>query len=137
VDYRVLTVNREFGSGGGRIALYYNVLGSGTASDLGTAPVSAAYVSTDSDTPGIFAFGSNGTADVSYTSLWAHGNYDTVTPGVVWNSSIATHDLPASLYRSAKPSWWTAGKAWPWVGPDLDPRVQTLPAKARADALAQ
>jgi hypothetical protein len=127
----------QFDTGDTHMTVIGNVLGSGTASDLGTAPVSAAYVSTDSDTPGIFAFGSNGTADVSYTSLWAHGNYDTVTPGVVWSSSIATHDLPASLYRASKPSWWTAGKAWPWVGPDLDPRVQTLPAKARSDTLGQ
>jgi hypothetical protein len=26
--------------------------------------------------------------------FWLHGNYDTVTPGVVWNPSIATQVLP-------------------------------------------
>lgn len=127
----------QFDTGDINMTVIGNVLGSDATSDLGTAPISAAYVSTNSDKAGIFAFGASGTADVSYTSLWAHGNYDTVTPGVVWSSSIATHDLPASLYRSTRPNWWAAGKAWPWVGPDLNPRVQTLPAKARSDAAGQ
>jgi hypothetical protein len=111
-----------------------NVFGSSSASDLGTAPVSQVLVGTDSDTASIYRFGDDGQADVSYTSLWAHGNYDTVTGDVVWSSSIATREIPASLYLKAKPAWWTAGTPWPWVGPDLEPRVQSLPAKARAEA---
>ena len=127
----------QFDKGDLNMTVIGNVLGSNAANDLGTAPVSQTYVSTDSNVAGIFTFGqgSDATSDVSYTSLWAHGNYDMVTPGVVWNSSITTHDLPASLYRSSKPSWWPASNAWSWVGPELDPRVQTLPAKARSDAL--
>ena len=127
-------ISLQFDTGDINMSAVGNVFGSSSASDLGTAPVSQAVVGTDSNTASIYQFGDNGKADVSYTSLWAHGNYDTVTPGVVWNASIATHDVPASLYLAAKPAWWPANSAWPWVGPDLDPRVQTLPAKARSDS---
>jgi hypothetical protein len=118
-----------------------NVLGSAAATSLGTAPVSATYVGAGPDTPSIFELGVNashdgaGMADVAYTSLIAHGNYDTVTGGVKWSDAIATHELPASLYRTAKPAWWPAGTAWPWAGPDVTPMIGALPAKARADSL--
>lgn len=125
----------QFDTGDINMTVIGNVLGSETATDLGTAPVSTTYIGTNSNTPSIFTFGSNGKADVAYTSLWWHGNYDTVTPGVVWNPSITTQVLPASLYLSAKPAWWPAGNAWPWAGSDLNPRVGTLPAKARSDLL--
>jgi hypothetical protein len=127
----------QFDTGDINMTVIGNVLGSSAATDLGTGPVSRAYISADSNTACIFTFGSNGKSDVSYTSLWAHGNYDSVTPGVVWNPSIATHELPVSLYRATKPSWWSASSAWPWVGPDLTPMVQTLPAKARSDAMGR
>ena len=125
----------NFDTGDINMTVIGNVLGSSTATDLGTAPVSKVYVTTSSDTAGIFTFGSSGKSDVSYTSLRWHGNYDTVTPGVVWNPSISTQQLPASLYLSAKPAWWPSGSAWPWAGSDLSPMVGTLPAKARSDAL--
>jgi hypothetical protein len=111
-----------------------NVLGSATATSLGTAPVSSVYVGSNSDTPCIFELG--GTGDISYTSLVAHGNYDTVTAGIKWSDTIATRTLPASLYRMAKPAWWPAANPWPWVGSDLTPMVGTLPARARSDSLA-
>jgi hypothetical protein len=125
----------QFDTGDINMSVVGNVLGSSTATDLGTAPVSSTYIGTDSNTPSIYTFGSSGKSDVSYTSLWWHGNYDTVTPGVVWNPSIATQVLPASLYLSTKPAWWPAGNTWPWAGSDLTPRVGTLPAKARSDSL--
>jgi hypothetical protein len=112
-----------------------NVLGSSAANDLGTAPVSKTYVGTESDTPAIIELGDASTTDVAYTTLWSHANYDTVTPGVVFNPKIAARTLPASLYLSAKPAWWPAGKAWPWAGSDLTPMVGALPAKERSDAL--
>jgi hypothetical protein len=118
-----------------------NVLGSATATDLGTAPVSATYIGTGPDTPSILELGDNanhdgvGMADVAYTSLWWHGNYDTVNHAVMWNPSIAARTLPPSLYLSGKPAWWPAGSAWPWAGADLSPMVGTLPAKSRSDAL--
>jgi hypothetical protein len=109
-----------------------NVLGSSATNDLGTAPVSGVYMSADSGSSSIFEIDQ---ADVAYTSLWSHANYDTVTPGVVYNPSITTKTLPASLYLSGKPAWWPSGKAWPWAGSDLTPMVGELPAKARSDSL--
>ncbi|HEY3233934.1 MAG TPA: hypothetical protein VGJ84_04425 [Polyangiaceae bacterium] len=112
-----------------------NVFGSSAANDLGTAVRSSAYISANSNTPTIYAFGPQGTAEVAYKTLWWQGNYDTVTPGVVWNPMVPTQTIPASLYLSAKPTWWPATSTFPWAGADLTPMVGTLPAKARSDAL--
>jgi hypothetical protein len=106
-----------------------NVLGSATASDLGTAPVSAVYAGSDNGVPTVFLIG--GTADVSWTSLFAHGNYDTVNGRVMWDPANPVRTLPNSLYLTARPAWWPAASPWPWVGPDLTPMVGGLPAKAR------
>jgi hypothetical protein len=131
----------QFDSGDINMTVIGNVLGSSSSNDLGTAPVSNTYIGTGPDNSSIYELGDNanhngvGMADVAYTSLWWHGNYDTVTPGVVWNPSISTRTIPASLYLSAKPGWWPANTAWPWAGPDLNPMVGTLPAKARSDAM--
>jgi hypothetical protein len=59
------------------------------------------------------------------------GNYDTVSNRARWeatevpsglsflaNPVPASHDLPASFYLSAKPSWWGA-MPWPAIGPDV------------------
>jgi hypothetical protein len=131
----------QFDAGDLNMTVVGNVLGSSSSNDLGTAPVSATYIGSGPGTACIFELGDNsshnglGTADVSYTTLWWHANYDTVTPGVVYNPAISPRSLPASLYRPTKPAWWPAGGAWPWVGSDLNPMVGSLPAKARADAL--
>jgi hypothetical protein len=78
---------------------------------------------------------------VAWTSLWLHGNFDTVNKKTMWNASpltanlpASTQALPASLYYAAKPRWWPAGAAWPWVGPDLSPKVGSLPAQQRSNA---
>ena len=67
------------------------------------------------------------------------GNYDVVTNAVQWNSSEAApaaiafananfstsyfnglaHTLPHSLIYGSTPAFWTAGKAWPPIGPDI------------------
>jgi hypothetical protein len=124
----------EFGAGDIDMTVVGNVLGSSAATDLGTAPISTTAVGTGSDSPSIIELGDASKTDVAYTSLWMHGNYDTVTRGVTWSPSIATHTLPASLYLSGKPAWWPAGSAWPWVGSDLTPMVGALPAKTRSDS---
>ncbi|HEY5285375.1 MAG TPA: hypothetical protein VIM14_21455 [Polyangia bacterium] len=62
--------------------------------------------------------------------MHSHGNFDTVNGKVMWNSSIATQVLPASLYYKTKPAWWPAGSAWPWTGPECTPMVGTLQAQA-------
>jgi hypothetical protein len=123
----------EFDAGDVDMTVIGNVLGSATATSLKTAPVSSLYIGTSSDTPCIFELG--GSSDVSQTSLIAHGNYDTVNASVMWSPSIATHTLPASLYRTAKPAWWPSANPWPWAGSDLSPMVGTLPAKSRSDSL--
>ena len=106
----------QFDTGDLDMTVIGNVLGSSTATDLGTAPVSAIYIANGSTWGAIFDFGANGKSDVSYTSLWLHGNYDTVNKSTIWSSTIATRTLPASLYLAAQPTWWPAGTAWPWAG---------------------
>ncbi|MFY9852838.1 MAG: hypothetical protein WAK26_03050 [Terracidiphilus sp.] len=75
----------------------------------------------------------------AWSTLMRWGNYDTVNAGVQWNSTEASpasatylnanftssyfstlaHTLPASLYYASAPSWWTSGKNWPSIGPDV------------------
>jgi hypothetical protein len=125
----------QFDNGDLNMTVIGNVLGSSASNDLGTAPVSAVYIGTDSGSPSIFELGSAGKSDIAYTSLWWHANYDTVTPGVVYNPAITPKTLPSSLYLSGKPAWWPAGVAWPWAGSDLAPMVGSLPAKTRSDSV--
>jgi hypothetical protein len=131
----------QFDSGDIDMTVVGNVLGSSTATNLGTAPVSTAYVATGPGPSSIFEVGDNanhngmGMSDVAYSSLFWHANYDTVNRAVVFNPSIVTRVLPASLYLSARPAWWPPGTAWPWAGSDLSPMVGSLPAKARSDLL--
>lgn len=35
------------------------------------------------------------------------------------NSVPGSHTLPASFYYSSQPSWWSSGKPWPLIGPDV------------------
>ncbi len=121
-----------------------NVLGSSKATDLATAALSSTYVGWGPSTFSIFQLADDanhdttaqeGMADVSYTTLWLLGNYDTVNMAVTWNAMSPLKTLPSSLYLSSKPAWWPAASAWPWAGSDLSPMVGTLPAKARSDML--
>jgi hypothetical protein len=125
----------QFDTGDINMTVVGNVLGSSSATDLGTADLSSVFITTGSSQAGIFTFGSNGMSDVSFTTLWWHANYDTVLPGVRQNPDIDVSELPASLYLADRPAWWPAGTPWPWAGSDLDPMVGTLPAKARSDSL--
>jgi hypothetical protein len=142
----------EFPSPDLKMTVIGNVLGSaadgslGLPADLGTTsagqnglPVtSQVYTSASGDQPTIFLVDR---ATVSWTSLWLHGNFDTVNKKVMWNASAKTADLPpstqnlpASLYHAKRPGWWPAGQPWPWVGPDLTPKVGSLPAKTLSNA---
>jgi hypothetical protein len=67
-------------------------------------------------------------------TLLRHGNWDSVTNGTVWDPAIASHDLPASLYRDRQPDWW-GDLPWPPIGPDLTPMVGKIPAQLRYEAL--
>jgi hypothetical protein len=64
-------------------------------------------------------------------SVIMHGNYDYTGASTKWDPTISDHNIPASLYRSASPSWWPAGVPWPCIGSDLSPLVSANPAKAR------
>jgi hypothetical protein len=85
---------------------------------------------------GILSFGESTSTPAAETA-WIHGNYDTVNDQVMWDPNNSARELPDSLYLKSKPAWWPAEAAWPWTGPDLDPMVNTLPAKARSDEMAK
>lgn len=73
------------------------------------------------------------------STLMRWGNWDVVNNATQWNSTEASpgavtylnanftssyftslaHTLPSSLIYSSAPSWWTSGKAFPAVGPDV------------------
>ena len=114
---------------------YMNVLGCvlGTAGQSDT--YEAAYpASGDSSLKTIWRLGYGGPNDAGDTNVKAtllrHGNFDYVTNSVKWDANISDHQLPASLYLTAKPSWW-GNLPWPPIGPDLNPMVGTIPAKER------
>jgi hypothetical protein len=142
----------EFDDTDVKMTVIGNVLGSsataglGLPSDLGTtstgqgdsATTSASYTAPVNSTPSIFLVT---TSNVSWTSIWLTGNYDSVNKKVMWNASTPTANLPAStqtlppsLYYANKPGWWPASTPWPWVGPDLSPKVGSLPAEERSAA---
>jgi hypothetical protein len=129
-----------------------NVLGStadasqGLPADLGTtsdsqggAPATSKdYTSADGSSLAIFLVDQS---KVPWTSIWLHGNFDSVNAKVMWNASMltanlppSTRNLPASLYHATKPGWWPNNAAWPWVGPDVMPKVGSLPAHDRSSA---
>ena len=76
---------------------------------------------------------------LTVNSLLRWGNYDTVnaavrfvntevpsnfndtagSPSPYVNPVPSSQTLPASFYKSGKPSWWPSGKAWPPIGPDV------------------
>jgi hypothetical protein len=103
---------------------------------FGTEGVSSVYEAYDSGEPSIFLFdGGDGGSDVVVVTMYRHGNFDTVTGGTVWDPANEVRTLPPSLYRGTQPGWWPGGTPWPWAGPDLDPMIGTLPAKARSDGM--
>jgi len=130
-----------------------NVLGStsdtglGLPPDLGTTsatqngPATTSQVYIPSDGADGLAILTTDQTDVVWTSMWLTGNFDTVNKAPKWNASpmtaslsTSTQSLPASLYLSARPAWWPPGNPWPWVGPDLSPKVSTLPAEQLSSA---
>jgi hypothetical protein len=82
---------------------------------------------------------SNLSAKVGRTILRG-GNWDCKTNTVVWNNNVPSgslassylspQTLPASLYLSAKPSWFTAsGVPWPAIDPAASTKVNRIPAQ--------
>ena len=49
-------------------------------------------------------------------TLLRHGNYDFATHAISWDTNIADHTLPASLYLTNKPAWF-GDRPWPPFDP--------------------
>lgn len=102
---------------------------------LGSDEIDAVYESYGGETS-IYRFDAgSGAGDIVVSSIYRHGNFDTVNDDTLWDPSNDVHMLPESLYLHTRPKWWPGGTPWPWAGPDLDPMVGELPAKARSDAM--
>ncbi len=82
---------------------------------------------------------SNLSAKVGRTLLRG-GNWDCKTNTVIWNNNVPSgslassylsqQNLPASLYLSGKPSWFTAsGAPWPAIDPAASIKVNKIPAQ--------
>jgi hypothetical protein len=130
-----------------------NVLGSSYTSNIRTSILSSLFVAYtgNSNAGKIFTLGDSGAitgkgqSDVVVTSLWAHGNYDTINAKVMWNNGTfggtsgdnTVRVFANSLYLKQKPAWWPTTSRWPWVGPDVPLNAEglpiaTLPAQLRS-----
>ena len=70
------------------------------------------------------------TGDI-YTTAYRQGNYNYITNSAIWvNSTVET--LPNSLYLTSKPAFF-GSLLWPPFGPDVNPKIGTIPAKQRFD----
>ena len=61
-----------------------------------------------------------------------HGNWDAATSGVTWQDGISDINIPNSLYRSGKPTWF-GGLNWPPYDP-LNPPANLADALSRIPA---
>lgn len=66
-------------------------------------------------------------------TILRHGNYSYASGSEQWNGADS-QILPASFYLAAKPAFFEC-RAWPSIGPDLNPMVSSLPAKDRFDGI--
>jgi hypothetical protein len=101
---------------------------------LGTPGQSNVYEGTSTSQKTIWRLGYGGPKGAEdpnvKATLLRHGNWDCVTNSTVWDPHISDHTLPASLYHSAKPSWW-GNLPWPPIGPDVPGRTNKIPAEIR------
>ena len=107
---------------------YYNIIGN----VLGEAGLYTQYELLNSNSYGIkaaYVLGYGGGDSNVKNTVLRHGNWDNVTNGVMWNGAD-DKSLPASLYRSSKPSWW-GNQPWPPIGPDVPGYAASIPAKDR------
>ncbi len=101
-----------------------NVSGSSqlAAADKETAQIVSPTSRSGSGTGYDYTFGygidATGNQAPAYTTAFLHGNYANAGGTITWNSGLSSHTLPASFYRSGKPSWW-GSMPWPAIGPDV------------------
>jgi hypothetical protein len=77
------------------------------------------------------------TTDITYggearSNAYVEGNFSIKSGTASWVSGPV--DLPASLYYSAKPTWWTSSLPFPTIGPDCSPVNGSIPAEVRYKA---
>ena len=111
---------------------YYNVVGNVIGSSTDNT-YELDKVNFDSRARAIFKFGyvyggdsdPAGNDEQVKATLLRHGNWNSIS-GLAWNGSD-DRLLPASLYRTARPSWIGPAVSWPPIGPDRAPMYPALP----------
>jgi hypothetical protein len=112
---------------------YYNIIGN-VVGDNWTSGTVVANNDCTPNNPAVYRFGCSGNPgsyndSQSYSTAVLHGNWNSITNGVdTWATS--DHALKSSMYYYSKPTFF-GNLAWPPFGPDLNPRIGSLPAKAR------
>ena len=137
------TCNFAYAIALGRYQYYQNIIGSVLGTDgYNTKYDEATFASGDFNIYSTGYDGASGSQDATVVStLLRHANFDYVTdsvklcngagePGCQGGTSDTT--LPASLYLTAKPSWW-GSQPWPPIGPDVPGYASSIPAKDRFD----
>lgn len=70
-------------------------------------------------------------------TLLRTGNYDYANKATIWDSN-GVQTLPASLYYTNEPTWWTNygnTSPWPPIGPDVAGMTNLIPAEVRFEHL--
>jgi hypothetical protein len=106
---------------------YYNLVGNiagsaevralMTETPMVVAPASKIYTNNAYGFTFGYGIDADGTASPSYTTALMHGNYTNADGKTNWTSGV-TQALPASFYRSTKPTWFGT-VPWPAIGPDV------------------
>jgi hypothetical protein len=116
---------------------YYNIVGNVLGTDYETIyEIVGDFTYTGSKSIYRLGFVDAGDSDAAgndpqvKSTLLRHGNWDSVTKGVVWDPSISDHTIPDSLYLSGKPTWF-GSLAFPPIGPDRTPMTGQIPAEVR------
>jgi hypothetical protein len=73
-----------------------------------------------------YVLGSDPSSTVTLSSSLVFGNYRNAGSSLIWERNVPSghnpahpsQTLPASFFRSSKPSWWGT-VAWPAIGPDV------------------
>jgi Pectate lyase superfamily protein len=114
---------------------FMNIVGNVVGLPTWTSGTALANGSCSPNEPVAFRFGCDGqpggyTDSQSRSTAILHGNFDYITDGVAAWDGGADHTLRSSMYYTSKP-WFFGNCAWPAFGPDMNPLIGTLPAKAR------
>jgi len=70
--------------------------------------------------------GASGNNPNVFTTLLRHGDWNIKDNAVIWNG-VDSHELPVSLYLTAKPAWMGSAISFPSIGPDVTPMYPTPP----------